>query len=760
VKSRRTGTLAAIALAYGVSHLLLLAPSLEDIDSINFALGLRHFDPTLHQPHPPGYPVFIALGRLSLAVLGAAAPSLSRVHTEALALAFWSAVSGMVAIVGAARLFAAVDARSGRSGISPGSSNLWGAALLGACPLFWISGARPMSDMTGFAAVLWAQALALDGRNDRRHLTAAVFIAAVAAGIRIQTLALTLPLLALATIEQRTGARKSSFGWLLTRPIAVFVVTIVAWAVPLVILTGGVSAYLGSLADQAGEDFSWVDMLWSNPTLRGLVFALYDTFVLPWGSIALAVVVGICAGIGALVALLQRRAALAMICVAFVPYCVYHLLFQEPITVRYALPLLTLVVWLAIVAFELAGRWRTVVAIPVIGAALLVSVPGGIAYGREAHPAFRALDDAERRARLDPPAASFAHFGLRRPLQAVDATALKFVEPRRNSEWLGLVDYWRGGGVEPVWFFADPKRTDLALVDPRSRRDVVRYEWPVASRLELSGTRPLGVDWYRLNPPGWFAGTGWSLTPEVGGITRVSRSGPDVQPIEAWVRRRTIPMHLVVGGRHLGNAGDPDADVELSIDGQAVDNWRISVAERNFLRFVDLPGGLAGAGTYAHLTIRARPVSNAGRGAEVAIRQFDVQAASELIYGFGAGWHEQEYANDTGLLWRWTSEASVLRVKGPARPVRVSMRGESPLKYFDAAPRVTVTAGGRTIGELRPRNDFEWSVRVPPDAWTASDGAISVNVDRVYLPGPAEGTDDDRHLGVRLYDIRVDTATP
>src|SRR5205085_240330 len=51
----------AIAVAYFVAHLPSLAPSLEDIDSINFAFGLHHFDPALHQPHPPGYPVYIAL---------------------------------------------------------------------------------------------------------------------------------------------------------------------------------------------------------------------------------------------------------------------------------------------------------------------------------------------------------------------------------------------------------------------------------------------------------------------------------------------------------------------------------------------------------------------------------------------------------------------------------------------------------------------------------------------------------------------------
>ncbi len=36
---------------------------LYDIDSVNFALGMRRFDPLVHQPHPPGYFLYVLLGR-------------------------------------------------------------------------------------------------------------------------------------------------------------------------------------------------------------------------------------------------------------------------------------------------------------------------------------------------------------------------------------------------------------------------------------------------------------------------------------------------------------------------------------------------------------------------------------------------------------------------------------------------------------------------------------------------------------------------
>ena len=52
-----------LAILFLVAHLLFLPSTLEDIDSLNFALGIHDFDPTKHQPHPPGYPMFIAAAK-------------------------------------------------------------------------------------------------------------------------------------------------------------------------------------------------------------------------------------------------------------------------------------------------------------------------------------------------------------------------------------------------------------------------------------------------------------------------------------------------------------------------------------------------------------------------------------------------------------------------------------------------------------------------------------------------------------------------
>jgi hypothetical protein len=755
----------AIAAIYAAAHLPFLAPSLEDIDSINFALGLHDFDVARHQPHPPGYPVYIALGRASLAAVRAAAPGLDGARADALALAIWSALAGACALIAAFTVFRAVDAdrvpldRAARVA-------LWATLLLAVAPLFWISGLRPMSDLPGLASALGAQALlvrswvgltpdstghAPDDRASRYFVYGAA-LAGVAAGLRLQTVWLTLPLLILVAVQHRAAG----FVWLLSRPLAALALGGLAWAVPLVAASGGIEPYLRAVGAQAGEDFAWVDMLWANPTPRRLAFALYETFVMPWGSIPLAVAVGAAAAAGAALTAIRAPRALALIGVAFAPYAIFHLLFQETPHVRYALPLMPAVAWLAA-----RGLVAARAAAPVVVGALCVfaawtSASGTLAYAREPHPAFRAIADMAAAVEPERPAAVFAHYAVRRPLQIQAPAGVHVVEPPRSNEWAALLDYWRNGGTAAVWFLADPRRTDLALIDPGSRRNVRHYDWAPAGRSEFSGTRPLGVDWYRFDDPGWFAGEGWSLTPELGGMTRLAGNGVDRRPIEAHVRRRPDAMTAIVGARHLGTPADGSVSLAVAVDGRTIDEWTLDPAiALNVLRVIPLPAGsLDGPGAYARLAITARALHPGVATPPTAIRQFDVQPQSGLVSAFDEGWHEEEYENATGLRWRWSSGRSIIRVL-PPQGVRLRLRGESPLKYFDQPPTVRVVAGGRVVAEMRPEDDFDWTVAIADEDVRASDGRLELTTSPVYVPAQAEGTSDRRQLGLRLFAIDV-----
>ncbi len=61
---REWGDLAALTSGTAVTRFAFRSHYLYDIDSVNFALALRRFDTSVHQPHPPGYFLYICLGRL------------------------------------------------------------------------------------------------------------------------------------------------------------------------------------------------------------------------------------------------------------------------------------------------------------------------------------------------------------------------------------------------------------------------------------------------------------------------------------------------------------------------------------------------------------------------------------------------------------------------------------------------------------------------------------------------------------------------
>jgi hypothetical protein len=139
----------------------------------------------------------------------------------------------------------------------------------------------------------------------------------------------------------------------------------------------------------------------------------------------------------------------------------------------------------------------------------------------------------------------------------------------------------------------------------------------------------------------------------------------------------------------------------------------------------------------------------------VALEQFDLQSPGVPMIGAGSGWYEPEYNPRTSQAWRWMSERAVLWVRPLGRDVTLTLLGESPLRYFDGAPTVIVSAGPRELARFNPSSDFTQSIRVPADALAAADGRITISSDKMFVPADRGGPPDRRHLALRIYSYSV-----
>jgi hypothetical protein len=751
--------IAVLALIFLALHAPFLPPTLEDIDSINFALGVNDFDVAKHQPHPPGYPVYIALGKLSTAVLrGAGVPA-----PEARGLAAWSLISGGALVCLLFELFRSL-ARLARGTDRPASDTGWDGFAVCATviaitsPLFWFTSLRPLSDMTGLAGAAAAQALilsVLSRRGGRQALVWGALLAGLAIGIRSQTFLLTLPLLGMALVTPGLGLRIRDR----VEVLAAAGVGVLAWAAPLVWASGGLTAYATALGTQAGEDFSGVVMLWNARTPRVAVDALTFSFLWPWGGILTGAIVVAVAAVGAVRAGWQKPRVLLLLVIAFMPYAIFHLLFHEVVTVRYALPLIVPVAYLVAAALEWAGRMVLVCGAVVLAVVSLVhAVPASVAYAREGSPTFRAFRTVESwpRTRTGDPAGAFAvgmHAVFRRAAQwERDALPGRVLESPHGREWLALVQAWRSHPRLSVAFVADPRRTDLTLIDPASRRLVRSDRWPFIEPPFVGGARPGNADLYLMSPPRWMLDRGWAVGAEVAGVTARDQLGPHRAPSVAWIRAGSEEVLLMLGGRHLGAAGEPAARLSLRVNGRPLGN--MSVSSGFFFNLVKIPAGmLASSDGYVPLEVASEAPGD--RQVPVALEQFDLQGDGTPMIGVERGWQEPEYSPSTARAWRWSTERATLWVRPVGRDVTLVLEGESPLRYFDSPPAVTVTVAGRQVARFSPSADFRQMVVLPADALAAADGRVLLESDKSFVPGERGGTGDKRRLALRIYSYSV-----
>ncbi|HEY0873780.1 MAG TPA: hypothetical protein VGD94_09930 [Vicinamibacterales bacterium] len=622
---------------------------------------------------------------------------------------------------------------------------------MSACsPLIWVNALRPLSDVTGLTAAVAAQALLVAvilgqaGPRTPRLLVAGAFVAGLAIGIRSQAFILTLPLLAVALLLPRTDV-----SWR-TRiaAVAAFGVAVVAWAVPLLLANGGLAGYLAALGDQAGEDFSGVVMLWTMRTARVAIDAIEYSFLWPWGTIAAGWIVMAVALAGAVRMMVRAPAAFGVLMLAFGPYAVFHLLFHETLTTRYAVPLVVPVAVLAVFAFSIHRRVLHLGSAALVAWSLAFAVPQGMTYARIASPSADAMRDAVERTHGDSVLAMHAVF--RRTDDWYGSGRETVMRQRHGREIPALVERWRTFPGTDVTFLADPRRSDLAMLDRRSRQLVKSYTWGFPELPLLGGVRPGEAQLFVLHPPGWMLDTGWALTAEIGGQTERAGTGPARKPSIAWVRSRPDAATLMIGGRNLEPAGGASARVSISSDGRPFDSF--VVAPGYFFETRTLRAGtLTGADSYVPIAVTAESLDpDHDDVVRVSLEQFDVQSGEVPMVGLASGWYEPEYNPVTGRSWRWMTDEATLWIQPGGRDVTLTLSAESPLEYFNAPSQVVISAGGETLAEFSPASDFTREVRIPSSLLAAGQGTVVIRSNQSFVPGG-----DPRRLALRIYSVDV-----
>jgi len=254
-----------------VSRLPYRARMLYNWDAVQFALALNEYDVVKHQPHPPGYILYVALGRLVNYWLRD--PTAAYVG---LAVAF----SGLTTFVVYYLARAVYDRPTA----------LASGMLLAVSPLFWFYGSVGLTyagEALAASVVAYFSFRALRGSATDAWLAAGYL--GLAGGLRQSVLVLLFPLWLGTTLFGVRRLRTVVIG------LAVIAVATLAWFIPMVWITGGLARYVEASLDLAETVVKPTSILagafeasvrMSRYLLESIVVALgplvLAVFLIPW----------------------------------------------------------------------------------------------------------------------------------------------------------------------------------------------------------------------------------------------------------------------------------------------------------------------------------------------------------------------------------------------------------------------------------------------------------------------------------------------
>ena len=296
-----------------LTRIRAIADSMWDWDEACFTAGVTEYDPALHRPHPPGYPLFIAAAR---PLYLAGVPPFRALQAVVFA--------GAVSLFPLLFLFARSLGFRFRVAVSA-------AVLFALLPNVWVYGGTAFSDVPAIALAFASGWMLLRGRESRRDYLIGTVLLAIAIGVRPQNLIICFVPGVLATWWR---IRES---WKTVAAAALLGATIVGATYGIAALSStSVEWYIDAWRTQA----EWVRNVdsWRSPTRPPLLKLIVPFFLKPvqQNSIMLPLLgLGL---VGAVSAVVRRsRAVLITVC-TFLPVAVVSWLnFDLSAAGRYAI---------------------------------------------------------------------------------------------------------------------------------------------------------------------------------------------------------------------------------------------------------------------------------------------------------------------------------------------------------------------------------------------------------------------------------------
>lgn len=265
-------------LLVAITRIPFISKYLYEWDSVNFALALENYNIAIHQPQPPGYILYVALGRVVNTVF----------HDANLSLIFLSILFSILTVI--LLYFLAKQIFSREVGIIS-------AILLIFSPIFWFYGEiATIYPSEAFLAILIAFTSYQVLRGNQKFFYVSALILGLAGGFRQDLILFMFPLWLFCLLYSDINYKQ------ILKAFSVMLASVLLWLIPTIMLANGIGSYL-FLSQHFSGSFQTSSVLFGAPFSNHL---LLDGMLFSWLILGL----GFLGALFLIIFLFKRRKAI------------------------------------------------------------------------------------------------------------------------------------------------------------------------------------------------------------------------------------------------------------------------------------------------------------------------------------------------------------------------------------------------------------------------------------------------------------------